>query len=157
MRVEAAFAADIVHVANRMRERDREELMAVSPFTRHYDLVHALATRYDGHPDAMAFHGDDGPIGIGGMIQQRPNVATLMFFATDDLPKIGSDLTRFIKQRLFPGYIARGTHRIECASLDGYEEVHRWLGVLGLTREATMLKYGRNGETYVQFSWTKEG
>lgn len=156
MRVEAPTPADVRRVAEQMRSRDREEFMAVSPFKTHDELVEAIVARYGEHNDVIVAHWQNGPVAVGGLIHHRPGVGTLMFFANDDLEKIGSDMTRFIKQRLFPGYTLAGTHRIECASLDGYEEVHRWLGVLGLTKEADMKKYGRNGEDFVQFSWVRE-
>jgi hypothetical protein len=90
------------------------------------------------------------------MLLHRPNVATLLFFATDDFGgAVAADFTRFVKQRLFPGYVEKGVHRIECAALAEYDEMHRWLKVLGLVREAVMLGFGRGGETYMQFSWVK--
>lgn len=153
MRVDAANPTDVRIVAEAMRERDREEFMAVSPFRTHAELVDAIVARYGEHEDVIVAYGENGPVAVGGLVHHRPRVGTLLFFASDDLPKIGSDLTRFIKQRLFPGYTARGTHRIECASIAGYEETHRWLGVLGLKKEATMLKYGRDGQDFVQFAW----
>lgn len=152
--MDAALTEHIYSVARSMRARDREEFIAVSSFTTHDQMVEALVDRYAGHPDVIVAGLPDDPIVIGGLIQHRPNVATLLCFATDRFPEIGADLTRFIKQRLFPGYIAKGVHRIECTSLDGYEEVHRWIEALGLKREAVMPKFGRGGETYVQFAWT---
>lgn len=156
MRVDAANPADVRYVAERMRERDVEEFMAVSPFAERSDLVDALVERYGEHPDVIVAYGENGPVAVGGLVHHRPRVGTLLFFASDDLPKIGPDLTRFIKQRLFPGYTAKGTHRIECASIAGYEETHRWLGVLGLKEECQMSKYGRDGQDFVQFSWTRD-
>ena len=156
MRVEAANPADVRIVAETMRPRDREEFMAVSPFTAFADLIDAIVARYGDHPNVIVAYDGKTPVAVGGLIHHRPHVGTLLFFATDGFHRIGADLTRFIKQRLFPGYTLAGTHRIECASLDGYEEVHRWLGVLGLEHEATMRKYGRDGQDYVQFSWVRE-
>lgn len=156
MRVDAANKVDVRYVAEHMRERDVEEFMAVSPFADRAGLVEGLVNRYGEHEDVIVAFGDNGPVAAGGLVHYRPHVGTLLFFATADLPKIGGDLTRFIKQRLFPGYRARGTHRIECASIDGYEETHRWLGVLGLKQEAVMPKYGRDGQTFVQFAWVKK-
>lgn len=157
MKVGAATTDDVRSVANSMRARDREEFMAVSNFLHHSELVHSLVDRYGGHPDVIVAGLDEGkPMCIGGLILHRPNVATLLFFATDDFHLIGRDFTRFVKQRLFPGYTRKGVHRIECASLGGYDEVHRWIEVLGLTREVEMKKFGRGGETYVQFAWVAE-
>lgn len=155
MRIEAPTPADVRHVAEHMRDRDREEFMAVSPFTEFSDLVEGLVLRYGEHHNVVVAHGDDGPIVVGGLIHHRPRVGTLLLFATDDLPLIGADLTRFIKQRLFPGHTLAGTHRIECASIATYGETHRWLEVLGLTKEAVMPKFGRDEQDFVQFSWIR--
>jgi hypothetical protein len=152
MIVEAATPGAVRMVAENMRIRDREEFMAVSQCRTHDQLVDGLVSRFGLHDDVIVANWQNGPVAVGGLIHHRPRVGTLLFFATDDLPKIGSDLTRFIRQRLFPCYLRAGTHRIECASLAGYDEVHRWLGVLGLEKEADMRKYGRDGQDFVQFS-----
>ena len=131
--------------------------MAVSSFETHDQLVDAIVERYAPHQDAYVFRTDGGaPVGVAGMIRHRPNVITLLFFATEQFAEIGSDLTRFVRKVLFPKYKELGVHRIECASIEGYAETHRWLEVLGMKEEAIMPGYGRGGETYIQFSWVKE-
>lgn len=153
MNIEPALPSDVALVAQAMRQRDRDEFMPLTHFERHEQLAKSLVTRFGGHPDVFTVFDDPGPVAVGGMLLHRPNVATLLFFATDDFKgRVASDFTRFVKQRLFPAYEARGVHRIECQSLDGYEEVHRWLEVLGLEREAVMPAFGRGGETYLQFA-----
>lgn len=157
MITEAATVAAVREVAESMRPRDREEFRAVSPFETHAQLVEAIVEKYAPHLDAYVFRTDDGtPVGVAGMIRHRPNVITLLFFATEQFSEIGSDLTRFVRKVLFPKYKELGVHRIECASIEGYAETHRWLEVLGLQQEAVMPGYGRGGETYIQFSWVKE-
>lgn len=157
MKTEAATVAAVREVAENMRPRDREEFMAVSPFETHSQLVDAVVERYALHQDAYVFRTDDGaPVGMAGMIRHRPNVITLLFFATEQFPEIGSDLTRFVRKVLFPKYRERGVHRIECASIEGYAETHRWLEVLGLQQEAIMPGYGRDGQTYIQFAWVRK-
>ena len=37
-----------------------------------------------------------------------------------------------------------------------HAEVHRWVELLGLKREAVMPKYGKGGETYIQFAWVAD-
>lgn len=156
MKIEPANSRDVAHVAVRMRLRDREEFMPLSHFATHAELVASLTERFGEHPDCFTVFGDPGPVAVGGMLLHRPNVATLLFFATDDFAPEGANFTRFVVQRLFPTYRERGVHRIECQSIDGYDEVHRWLGTLGLEFEAWLPGFGRGGENYTQFSWVKQ-
>lgn len=156
MIVEPANTRDVAHVAVRMRERDVEEIIATSHFTTKGELVSDLVQRFGEHQDVFVVYGDPGPVAVVGMLLHRPNVGTLLFFATDDFDAVGSDFVRFVVQRWFPAYKERGVHRIECTALESYDEVHRWLDTFGLKREAVMPKFGRGGETYVLFSWVAE-
>ena len=143
---------DLSFVAQNMRERDLMEFMAVSEAESREQLARLIARRYDGHPGLICGYGDETPVAIGAMVQARPNVVTLMFFATDSFPSIANELTRFIRQRLFPRYQNEGVHRIECVSIDGYRETHRWIKALGLKHEAEHKAYGKNGETFHTFA-----
>ena len=138
-----------------MRERDWEEFFAVSPFSERVQLVESLVARFGEHPDVIVASWQNGPVAVGGLIHGRPRVGTLLFFATPEFPKIGLTITRWISKELFPRYFDAGVHRIQATSLDGYDEVHRWLGTLGLEREAVLPAFGRNGEDFVQFAKVK--
>lgn len=157
MRIDAPSRAEIRSVALAMRVRDYDEFCALAFADSREALAEVLAHRYGERDDTFcAFTGDD-PIAVGAMVQSRPNVVTLMFFATDRLPEIGLALTKFITQRLFPAYRKKGVHRIECVSLAGYEEVHRWIETLGLRQEAGPFQgFGKNGEAFVQFAWVAD-
>lgn len=158
MRIEAATSADVRYVAERMRDTDLREFLAVSRARDRWDLAESLVERYGGHPDVLAARLDgSGPVAIGAMIEARPNVITLFFFATDNFPIVAVAMTRFIRQRLFPRYRAAGVHRIECVSIEGHDDAHRWIEILGLRREATMPGFGRDGETFFQFAWVSDG
>lgn len=147
---------NVLSVAQRMRERDCAEFLAVSPFPDRAALAFNLSSRYGPREDTYVVMHSGQAEAVGAMVQHRPHVATLAFFTTDKFPEFAHDLTRFIVRRLFPQYRERGVHRIECVSIDGYAEVHRWIETLGLQREAIMPGYGRGGETFVQFAWVKE-
>jgi hypothetical protein len=145
----------VLAVAERMRDRDAAEFMAVSPFPDRKALEFNLSSRYGARSDTYVVMHNGQAEAVGAMVQHRPHVVTLAFFSTDRFPEFAHPLTRFIVKRLFPQYRERGVHRIECVSIDGYAEVHRWIEALGLKREAIMPKYGRDGQTFVQFAWVK--
>ena len=157
MKIDAPTREDILSVALAMRDRDYDEFSALSPADSREALAETLADRYAGREDTFCAYAGSEPVAVGAMVQGRPGVVTLMFFATDRLPEIGLALTKFITQRLFPAYRARGVHRIECVSLEGYEEVHRWIEVLGLRHEAGPFRgFGKNGEAFIQFAWVAD-
>lgn len=142
-----------------MRSRDVAEFLPLSYAMTADGLVEDLVERFGEHPEVLcALDAGYLPAAIGGLIQNRPGVASLLFFATDSFPTIAAALTRAIVQDVFPRYRARGIHRIDCVSIEDYHDAHRWIEVLGLTREAApLIGYGKSGETYLQFAWTAAG
>jgi hypothetical protein len=153
MKIEPATKADVFRVALDMRQGDFAEFSAVSHAETRDELAQALAERYGDRHDVLCGHWRGEAVCIGGFVMARPNVVTLLFFATDDFPKIGLGITRFIRKNLFPKLIDAGAHRFEAVSLATHAEAHAWLGALGLLVETgPMLGYGRSGEAFIQFS-----
>lgn len=155
MRIEGATPDQIAYVARHMRARDRAEFMPLSPARSHIELCELLVQNYGSRLDVIAACDGNEPVAIGGLIQHRPNVATLLMYATDRFPAIAHPLTRFIRKCLFPAGRETGVHRIEATSIAGYDEAHRWIEMLGLQREAELPGYGRGGETYISFAWVR--
>lgn len=152
MKIERATADAVRHVALNMRDRDFAEFSAVSPADTREQLAGVLSRAYGGRDDVMCGYDGSAPVCIGGTLEMWPNVITLLFFATDEFPKIALPVTRFIRG-LFRRYEAAGVHRIQAISLAGYDKTHQWLGTLGLQPETGPLKgYGRHGEDFIQFS-----
>jgi hypothetical protein len=157
MKIEAASRSHVAHVAHRLRAGDLREFLPLSYAETESELAEILTQMWSDHPAGFAFLSDDGePIGIGAMVEGRPNVVTLLFFATDRFNEIALPLARYSKRDLFARYISNGVHRIECVSIDGYEEAHRWIRLVGMQHEATMPGYGKGGETYHQFAWVAD-
>jgi len=141
------------HIAERMRDKDVEEFLAVTHASTREELAESLVARYTDHPHGFVFLHDDGePVAMVAMIFQRPNVVTLTFFATDRFPEIAISVTRFATKNLFPEYMAAGVHRIECASIEGYAHAHRWIQMLGMNEEGRFPGWGKNGEAFHQFA-----
>ncbi len=136
-----------------MRERDFVEFSTVSFFRDRNELAADLAARYGGRPDVMCGSSDGEPVCIGGTLEVRPGVVTLLFFATDAFPRIGLGITRFIKKNLMPRLEQAGIHRFEAVSHADYRETHAWLAAIGLRPETEPMRgYGRDRSAYIQFS-----
>jgi len=157
MIVDGPSLAHVRAVARNMRADDVAEFMAVSFARNHAELADALVERYGGNGETYCFSQDDTPIGVGAMVEGRPNVITIMFFATDMFPAIAAPLAKFCKQRLFPRYRALGVHRIECIAIADQPKKRRWIELLDMKHEATFAGYGKNGEAFSQFAWVKQG
>lgn len=144
-------------VAERMRAKDIEEFLAVSFASDPQQLAEMLVERYADHPHGFCFHDDREPVAVGAMVEARPNVITLMFFATDRFADLALPIARFTTRILFPKYQAAGVHRIEAIAIDGYEHAHRWIELLGLKREGGPMRgFGKGGETFHQFAWVAD-
>ena len=155
MRVDAPSAEDVAFVARYMRRQDFLEFRAVSHADTREEMAESLTQRFGAYPGTLAIYDGSAPVAIGAMLQARPNVATLLFFATPEFPRVALGTTRFIRQRLFPMAKKGGVHRIECVSIDGYTEAHRWIEILGLHQEAVLPGYGKRGEAFRQFAWVQ--
>lgn len=154
MRIDSAQPFEIRSVALAMRESDYAEFSAVSFDFSRQALAETLVQRLGRRPDTIVGALEE-PICIGVPLELRPNVITLMFFATDRFPEIGLPITRFIVRQLFPKLRAAGVHRFETIAMAGDEHRANWLKTLGLKPETgALLNYGRNGEVFVQYSWT---
>lgn len=155
-RIDHALDEDVRFVAANMRQDDVDEFLAVSTARDRNELAEVLLDRYGGHPAAIVFRDGATPVGIGAGIEVRPNVITLMFFATDQFRAVAIDTARFVTRELFPRYRAAGVHRIEAVSIEGHTSAHRWIELVGLRREAILPGFGRGGETYHQFAWVRD-
>lgn len=157
MEIEPATAGDVQQVAVRMRAGDYDEFSAISFAQDRQHLAEILAARYGDRHDVLVGLWKGRPACIGGFVMGRPNVVSLLFFATDEFRSIGLGITRFIRQNLFPKLEAQGVHRFEAVSLATHSEAHKWLLLLGLTAETKpMLGYGREGQAFIQFAKVRD-
>lgn len=156
MRIEPATPEAVRHVAVNMRERDYLEFSAVSFAETRFELAEVLTARYGENAEVhVGFEGME-PICVGGSVMARPNVISLLFFATDRFPEIVLPATRYIKKQLLPRLVEAGVHRVEAVSMIDHTEAHAWLRTLGLRKETgPMQGYGKNGEAFVQYAWSK--
>jgi hypothetical protein len=89
------------------------------------------------------------PAVIGGALPMWPGVAVGWLLGTDDWPKVGLEVTRFVKRVILPELEERGLHRIECRALAGNAEVIRWLKAIGFHEEAAIAQFGQGREDFV--------
>jgi hypothetical protein len=143
----------VMSVATNMREKDKEEIYATRWTDSPIDLAESVMRS---HGPKWAVWTEAGPVAVAGAALMWPGVWSVYAFGTDDFRRVAPYLTRHIRRVMMPGLVLAGAHRAECRSLGTHTEAHEWLEKLNATREADLPRYGRNGEDFVLFSWTKE-
>lgn len=143
----------LAFIARNMRAEDRREIMANRWGDDEAELVEQCL---QGGAFAWVV-GLDEPIAAIGAYPLWPGVWSVWMFATDDFPRIGIRLTRWVRRVMIPALRDSGCHRAECHSIEGHRVAHRWLESLGARHEATLRCYGREGEDFRVYSWIEVG
>jgi hypothetical protein len=138
-----------------MRERDFVEFAATSNATTREEMADLMVARYGGRDDVICGFCNGEPTTMGAAVEVWPGVISVLFFATDNFPRISIGLTCFLQRELVPRLLEAGVHRIQAVSMQGHDDAHRWLQVLGLKQEAVFPGFGKNGEDFVQFAMVK--
>lgn len=141
-----------LYVAERMREWDRREIFAA----RWNDDPFPLAAECQLYGSFTWIASLDRPIAFIGAAPIHPGVWSVLMFATDEFRKIRLSLTKHVKRVMIPALVEVGAHRAECHSMEGHDEAHAWLELLGAEREGVRPRFGKNGEDFVCFSWRRE-
>lgn len=151
MRLARINHSDLLYVADNMREWDRREVFATRWDDNAAELVDVIMA--GGEFGWVA--GEDLPIAAFGAVPTWQGNWQVWMFATDRWPEVALGVTRFIKKVMIPALEEAGCHRAECRSMEGHEVAHKWLESLGADKESELPNYGRNGETFYLYRWTR--
>jgi len=153
MRLAKLNEADLLYVADNMREWDRKEIYACRWSDDAAPLVESLLACGE---FAWVVGTDEGkPVAALGAIPYWNGVWEVWMFATDDWPQVAGGVAKFIKRSVIPALKSTGAHRVQCKSMEGHLDAHRWLEMLGASKESEMKNYGRMGELFYLYCWTQ--
>ena len=147
---------EVYDVAINMRERDFEEIDALRWSEGREELAQGLCNDLGSFQNVFVCGDDEGPIVVVCYVPLRKGVWSLGLFATDRFQKVGAFLTKRIIRDIIPSLNRANAHRVECQSICGYDEIHKWLKFLGLKEENVVRGLGKNGEDFKTFSWVRE-
>jgi hypothetical protein len=154
--IRRAVFRDVCFVAAQMREQDRREVFCqlmsgASP-------VDAAAISYGGteHVHCAWYRGS--PIAAFGFAPASfsGTVWSAWAFGTRRLKRAIPEISRFVLETVAPQLIKIGVRRLEVRSIAEHHLAHRWLVRLGARRETELRNWGRDGETFILWSWTDE-
>jgi hypothetical protein len=153
MLVDTLYPEGVRHIVVNMRQKDAEEIFATQ-WTDDRNEFSDFVMRSGGF--GYVLHSDDGdPIVACGAVPLWPGVWSIWMFATDRFDEIAKSTHRFAKEVFFPVLNDVGYVRLECRSMATHSVAHRWLESLGGIKEADVRSYGKNGEDFALYCWTK--
>lgn len=147
------YPEGVQHVAHKMREKDRREIFATQWSDDPWAFANAVLRVGD---FGYVIHTDDGePVVCGGAVPMWDGVWSVWMFATDRFDEVALSTHRFAKKVFFPALDMAGWHRLECRSLASHTIAHKWLESLGAYKESEVTNYGKHGERFFVYCWTK--
>jgi hypothetical protein len=149
--IKVATLQDVTAIARNMRAHDRAERLALSHGS---DPVAAAVAFLDMNHMAVTVWRGEAPVAVIGVVFAHPGVASTIFFATDEFPKVAIATTRFVRRTLFPILVETGIHRLQvCSMLHTYDDdEHDWILSFGAKREAVLVCYGKDLEDFALFT-----
>ena len=144
---------DLLYILDNLRERDRQEIYA----TRWDEDADALANELCAMGEfRWAAYLDGRPVAAIGAAPRWPGVWSVWAFGTDDWNKVILTLTRHVRDFMIPAIHYSGFHRADCLALETHEDARKWLTFLGGEQEEKLDNWGKNGENFVVYRWSRE-
>ena len=140
------------YIATFLRERDREEVFAL---------------RYEEDPARLAMdtfalgefqwiaYADQTPAASIGAFPVWPGVWQCWAYGTDRWPEVVRTLTKHVRRFMRPALLNSDARRLQCWAMESHDDARKWLKFLGAQEEARLDNYGKNGQTFVCYSWRR--
>lgn len=152
LRAEPPFQ-DMLDICRNLRERDREELFATRFGDDPADLANSAVASGGFRWGAYL---DGRPVAAIGAQPRWPGVWTAWAYGTDDWPRVALTLTKHVRRFMLPALLRAGAHRVDAFALETHTDARRWLEMLGARPKNILAKWGRNGENFVCYVWTRK-
>lgn len=143
MKIDEATLLDLIHVAQNLRQSDRDELM----HTR--DPNDALALANDAYyPSLFAYVAswDGEPVFAFGAVPVAENTVQVWGFGSENTSKIIRGVTKFVVRYIVPRLRATGVTQAQCLIHEDNFLSRRWLEFMGFQSIATLPDLGAGHE-----------
>lgn len=150
-RVVHATLRDLSYVAAHMRKADRAEVEAQID---EWSAVNVAAMSFRDFAYVVELNGN--PEAAFGCGQVRKGYWIAWSWGTDRLLKCVPAMVKFITQELQPAVYAAGALRVEARALASHRLARRFLERIGGTFRCELPAYGKNGENFILYDWTRE-
>ncbi|RWN57779.1 hypothetical protein [Mesorhizobium sp.] len=150
VRIISATLRDLSYIAANLRLEDRTEIDC--QFDEWSPALLAL-TALQGFAYVAELNGN--PEAGFGAAEQRGGLWIAWSWGTRRMKRCVPGMTEFFHAMLGPQVAAHGAWRVEARALASNELALRWLARLGATQRCRLPGYGRNGEDFLLYDWTR--
>jgi hypothetical protein len=150
--IRPACMAHASFITANLREADQREIFCQLPDGfKTYEVAAAML-----QGDAWIAYLDDSPVLFFGA--HPLNVCTLEAWAmgTSKTRRVLHAATRHMIEHFGPDAIDAGFRTMECRSHVDHHEAHRWLESTGAVAGGEPFVYGKNGELFILYRWTRD-
>lgn len=144
---------DVLAVASNMRATDRAEIYATQWSDTPEELAAAVvasgAFRWGAYLDGK-------PVAMIGAAPRWPGSWQVWAFATDDWWRVALAMTKHAKRFMLPALIRAGARRIDAYALESNTKSNMWLQRIGGTPRNVLESWGKQGETFLCFTWLRK-
>ena len=153
--IEPATVRDVSWIAANLNDLDRAEVMCQVPRGEWgADVGAAIFSIVPEGWKWCAYHGGQ-PVAAFGFSPINVACWSVWAFGTDRMPRAVPAMTRhFLAQQ--DRLEAQGVRRLEARSLDHHKRAFAWITRTGAKRVAAIPQFGRDGETFILWEWTKD-
>lgn len=154
MRILPATLASASFVCANLREADREEAFCQLPdgFKTH-ELAYAMLMSGDNY---VVEKRAQEPIAFFGVSPMNVAAYSVWAIGTDEFKRAVPAMQRFIVGNIVPDLMDRGVRILEARAMEKHLSAHQWIHRTGGRPSGMPFEYGRNGEKFVLFRWTKD-
>lgn len=106
----------------------------------------------------VAFLGDEpvAAFGVANNEDFNPNIGHAWLFGTRKKRRSIPAVTRFATTKWPELLKGAGLSRLEVRALEEHVQARRWIEACGAEYDCHLPYWGKNGETFIQYAWTKD-
>lgn len=142
---------DLSYVASNLRSHDRHEIDCQSAWWSPALIAHGAMRGF-----AYVVWLDHNPEAAFGAAEERPGLWHAWSWGSVRMPRCVPAITRHFYSTLGPAVAEAGAWRVEARALASNELALRWLRKLSAVERCVLPRYGKNGEDFILFDWTRE-
>jgi len=151
VRIAGGSLRDLTYILGNLRPADRNEIECQMA---EWDAPLIALRCMQGFAYVAELNGN--PEAAFGAIEQRPGLWEAWSWGTRKMPRCIPEITRFFFAVLGPDVASREAWRVEARPSADNDLASRWLRKLGATERCRLPRFGKNGEDFKLFDWTRE-